>query len=589
MEDISKILQPFPEYRKCHVENRYSLIKEFEKYWKEKGKGKNRSPRTNQCESMKEFCEISGLNLKTFYKYYLRYKKDGIYGLLTKLGHQKGKSKYTDTILPIARTIIGPGRGFKESHDELSAICKEKGIKIPSYATFIRMARAFSLMGDTISEPCGQNKKANTIRGAIEINLYKPLLCLQQIKEIIEYNPTASQHAKNISLRIMDYLLTFTDSSQQIYKQRSLRKPLTTEESSILDNFVKNPSRNYIDRATVILMANEKRSLFEMAARTGRSYKTINKWLVAYRRRGISFIKAKIDRKRNNPELKNRTENIIKILHRNPEDYGINRATWFLKDIAEAYQREFNKKMCITSIRRALKNTNYTWKRAKKVLTSTDPDYREKTQRVLNIMRNIDSKEAFLFIDEAGPYYVKKYGGKSLTQRDTIKTIPQYQKTKGHVSFIAALDAYKNHVIHLFITNKDTASVVRFIEFIQNKYQGYSRIYITWDGASWHKSNGLRQSLAELNQRKKPQIEIIPLPTRSQFLNVIESVFGGMKRAVIMNSNYNSELAMKAAITRHFRERNKYFKANPKRAGKQIWDAEYFSLDGFESGLHKKM
>jgi hypothetical protein len=86
-----------------------------------------------------------------------------------------------------------------------------------------------------------------------------------------------------------------------------------------------------------------------------------------------------------------------------------------------------------------------------------------------------------------------------------------------------------------------------------------------------------------------PRIKVVPLPIQSQFLNVIEAVFSGMKRAVIHNSDYGSEYEMKMAIVRHFRERNVFFQANPKRAGKKIWDREHFDLDKLESGLYKRM
>jgi hypothetical protein len=62
---------------------------------------------------------------------------------------------------------------------------------------------------------------------------------------------------------------------------------------------------------------------------------------------------------------------------------------------------------------------------------------------------------------------------------------------------------------------------------------------------------------------KKPA----PLPSFTQYLNVIESVFGGLTRAVIHNSDYLSLEACQQAITRHFEERNRNFRENPKRAG----------------------
>ena len=72
-------------------------------------------------------------------------------------------------------------------------------------------------------------------------------------------------------------------------------------------------------------------------------------------------------------------------------------------------------------------------------------------------------------------------------------------------------------------------------------------------------------------------IEFVPLPTNSQFLNVIETVFGTMKKTVIHGSNYRSEEEMKTAISRHFRERNEFFRQNPRRAGKKIWEIDFFN------------
>jgi len=51
---------------------------------------------------------------------------------------------------------------------------------------------------------------------------------------------------------------------------------------------------------------------------------------------------------------------------------------------------------------------------------------------------------------------------------------------------------------------------------------------------------------------------------------VIESVFSGMARAIIHNSDYASVEAAKAAIDRYFRERNEHFIKHPRRAGRKV-------------------
>ena len=73
---------------------------------------------------------------------------------------------------------------------------------------------------------------------------------------------------------------------------------------------------------------------------------------------------------------------------------------------------------------------------------------------------------------------------------------------------------------------------------------------------------------------RTPLVQVLPLPSGAQFLNVIESVFSGMARAVLHNSDYADVDAAKAAISRYLDERNIAFQKTPRRAGKSIWGME---------------
>ena len=91
---------------------------------------------------------------------------------------------------------------------------------------------------------------------------------------------------------------------------------------------------------------------------------------------------------------------------------------------------------------------------------------------------------------------------------------------------------------------------------------------------------GAVQKIEEVNDKeyrkihKNPIVELAPLPASAQFLNVIESVFSGMAKAIIHNSNYQSVEECKNAIDLYFSERNENFKENPKKAGNKIWGKE---------------
>ena len=67
---------------------------------------------------------------------------------------------------------------------------------------------------------------------------------------------------------------------------------------------------------------------------------------------------------------------------------------------------------------------------------------------------------------------------------------------------------------------------------------------------------------------------VLPLPTSAQFLNVIESVFSGLARAVLHNSDYANLAEAKEAVARHIDERNLAYQKEPRRAGQSIWKME---------------
>jgi hypothetical protein len=113
-----------------------------------------------------------------------------------------------------------------------------------------------------------------------------------------------------------------------------------------------------------------------------------------------------------------------------------------------------------------------------------------------------------------------------------------------------------------------------------DKYKDEEKIYFSWDAASWHASKKLKDKIGEVNKEEyrninnTPEVELAPLPASAQFLNVIESVFSGMSKAIIHNSNYQSIDECKVAIDQYFKGRNEYFQKFPKRAGKKIWGKE---------------
>jgi len=271
---------------------------------------------------------------------------------------------------------------------------------------------------------------------------------------------------------------------------------------------------------------------------------------------------------------------IFEILHSPPECYDINRTSWRMKDLRQVLFEAKGIDASYHVIREIIHNAGYRWKKAKVVLTSKDPEYREKLARIQSILSNLDNDERFCSIDEFGPFAVKMKGGRRLVGPDEHPFVPKFQISKGCLIVTAALELSKNQVTHFYSKKKNTGEMIKLLETLLEEYKGCRTLYLSWDAASWHASNMLYERVDEVNEikyrrgHKTSFVELAPLPASAQFLNVIESVFSGMARAIIHNSNYASVKDAKRAIDRHFRDRNRHFQKHPKRAGKKIWGDE---------------
>lgn len=281
---------------------------------------------------------------------------------------------------------------------------------------------------------------------------------------------------------------------------------------------------------------------------------------------------------------------VFQVMHAPPSDFGFNRTTWKLNELQGAIE-ESGVRVGRHSIRRIVKEAGYRWLKARKVLTSSDPEYRQKLSNIQGILSALGKKEGFFSIDEYGPFAVKQRQGRKLIPPGEQFTVPQFQKSKGALIMTAALELSTNQVTHFYSKKKNTEEMIKLLDLLRVKYSHLDRIFLSWDAASWHISKKLLENIETGNKRIQtlpgPLVALAPLPAGAQFLNVIEAVFSGMSRAIIHNSNYATKDEAKTAIDRYFFERNEYFQKHPKRAGNKIWGREP-SVSGFSESNNCK-
>jgi transposase len=270
---------------------------------------------------------------------------------------------------------------------------------------------------------------------------------------------------------------------------------------------------------------------------------------------------------------------VFSIIHSPPSEHGINRTSWKLKDICRCLLQQ-NIHVSKELVSKIIREAGYKWRKAKTVLTSNDPEYSQKLDRIKSVLSTLRGKDRFCSIDEFGPFAIKAKGGKILVGPTEYPHVPQFQKSKGWLIVTAALELSQNQVTHFYSKAKNTTEMIKLLEVLLERYRGCDRLYFSWDAASWHASKALQEKVRTVNlpdyreASLTPYVELVPLPKSAQFLNVIESVFSGMAKAIIHNSDYKSVADAMKAIDRYFQERNQHFLSHPKKAGKKIWGDE---------------
>jgi transposase len=309
---------------------------------------------------------------------------------------------------------------------------------------------------------------------------------------------------------------------------------------------------------------------------------TVRKWLRRFRDGGAlaledkSSAPASIPRRKlqPGPELNSA---VMRLLHAPPADYGFNRTSWRMRDLKSVLDQQ-GMLATLNSISASIRTAGFRWKQARIALTSNDPEYRTKLEVIKKTLANLSANEAFFSIDEMGPIAVKMRAGRSLQAPNQTRTVPQWQRSKGTFILSAALDLSRNQVTYFFSERKNTNETIRLLDLLRQIYPSHLTLFLSWDAAPWHDSAHLHEHLTLVNANAKrgrgPRVEVLPLPRSSQFLNVIESVFSGLARAVLHNSDYTSLEQAKAAVARYLDDRNAAFRINPRPAGKSIWGKE---------------
>jgi transposase len=192
-------------------------------------------------------------------------------------------------------------------------------------------------------------------------------------------------------------------------EERLMRKieiKLRAADRGDLDGMRRKYNDYRSERALAVLHCALGKSARQIGMLLHRTEKTVRSWLNAYQLHGIGGLSRSYSPGRPNQRSLKFAPRMEEYLLKTPEDYGWGEGVWSIKVLIAQYEKETGLRISEDSVERALKESGYSFKRAKLTTPAQSPSREEKLARVQAIAAEIMALKKVgdvevMFLDES--------------------------------------------------------------------------------------------------------------------------------------------------------------------------------------------
>lgn len=307
-------------------------------------------------------------------------------------------------------------------------------------------------------------------------------------------------------------------------------------------------------RAQIILLIADGWSYRQVRDVTFASYDLINDCVACVRKGGATALLQ-------SPEpLKPRWwKRIINWLSKStPEVFGYRRTRWSCAMLAEVLAWETGTRRSAETVRRALRQLNWVWRRPRPVVGLTDADYDDKVRAIHQLLANLPPHETAVFQDEVDVHLNPKIGSCWMRRGEQAEVPTPGNNEKQHVA-----GSLHWRTGSLVVSPpgrcRNSRLFVNHLEHLRRRWRSYRVIHVICDNAVFHRSREVQGYLARWGHRLKLHF----LPKYAPETNPIERVWWHFHETITRNHRCrNMSELMKHAYDWFQNHGNHYFEMN---------------------------
>lgn len=286
--------------------------------------------------------------------------------------------------------------------------------------------------------------------------------------------------------------------------------------------------KRYSQRAKVILLSGEGKSLKEISKIVGLSWQNCLKWRKRFEGEGINGLR---DRERSGRPLKIKGELRAKVISLACSPPPKGKTVWSVRDLAKAIG------IGASSVHRILNEGKIKPHKVKYWCgRSNDPEFEKKQAQIVGLYLNPPENALVLAVDEKSQIQALDRTQPMLPMKEGYeKRLTFTYKRHGTTCLLAALAVHDGKVEGRCI---DSQNHKEFLAFLKHLYRKYPRkeLHIIVDNLSAHKHKEVMSWV-----KKRRRLHLYFTPTYSSWLNQIEIWFNIFSRDVLKGGVWHSK------------------------------------------------
>jgi len=302
--------------------------------------------------------------------------------------------------------------------------------------------------------------------------------------------------------------------------------------------------KRYVDRASIILLSSEGKTIDFIMNETKLSRRAVNKWRQRFRQSGIEGLK---DARRSGRRPFITQEKKLLVIQKACSKAEGGYTNWSQSRIAKEVGISQSKVFQILKESDLKPHKVEYW-----CGKSSDPEFEAKMINIVGLYMNPPENAIVLCIDEKTQIQALDRTQPLLPLRSGHpKRLTATYKRNGTVSLIAALAVHTGEITAKTIKKNNAENFLKFLKKLDRTYRG-KKLHIIADNLSVHKDKTVKTWLAG-----KRKIKMHFTPTYSSWLNQVEIWFNILTKDVIKDGIWQSTEQLSAQLLEYVKTYNK--------------------------------